>query len=198
MKKLATMFLVYVLSLALFIPAGCGSGMATDPVPVPPPPYHGEKEKFFDFEDLVCKGNKKFSFSEKLGELINLIYGLDNDTPSEALYPSYFEVTLKKTQTYPVLTLRELLGYVTGKYNEKVDREFDAKMETANEKIKEFRYLYITPEDVPEDDRYEGYEVDFRQKVIITPNNPTKYEILDVLSFIAESLLVKDIDIIFV
>jgi len=191
------MIFVGIFCLALFIPAGC----TFKSLPVEPDPGYGPNEQYFDFNDGVSDTCRDFFQSEKDNEIIEIIDNLNEKTQTsdgetvECTYSCYFEITLKKTENYPVLSLQEIIGRV---YDiEPYKKIYKDRMEIVNSYYDEFFYLYKTPEDIPETDRYDGYKDDFRQIVIIEFKNATKYKIKYVFANLRGSQIIKNIDLVF-
>jgi len=158
MKKLTTMFLVCVLSLALFIPAGCrktGEYISN----------YGKYADRFDFSDEeLYDSDYYYEIKEQIArETPQKTTIVENGEEKEVdIYPCIIEVTLKKAEGYPILTLNEIFG------------DANSKSEPKNFDIENFYYIYKTPEDIPEEERYDGYEEDFRQKVAFILKTPTE------------------------
>lgn len=178
MKKIVTTFLAGILSFALFLPAGCVKR------PVEVPNYGKYSNRFDSNDEKLYNKQEKYEETMKIIEQgkPNKITIIENNEEIEVeIYPYLIEVTLKKASGYPILSMNDIFGNIV-------------KTDDAN--IKKFYYILSTPNDVSKEERYDGYENDFRQKVAFELKVPTKYVILEVFSVLMESSIIKDINLV--
>jgi len=197
MKKITTMILTGVFCLALFIPAGCKE--TTESIF-----NYGKYADRFDFndEELYNPIDFRLQIREKISrETPQKTTIIQNGEETEVdIYPCIVEATLKKAEGYPILTLDEIFGYAKSKI---ISNDFE---------FENFYYIYKTPDDIPEVERYDGYEEDFRQKVAFILKTPTAHVIENLCSSLTSKArtkingefsrgavnIIKNIEIIFI